>query len=131
MTKKLEIYKCEICGNLVEVLFPGAGALSCCGQAMTLQVANKVDAATEKHVPIFVKKDDELEIRIGQVPHPMVEEHYITFIEAISKDERYVKRKYLYPGEEPVFTLKGYDVAMLITAREFCNLHGLWEAEND
>ena len=130
MTKKLEIYKCEICGNLVEVLLPGAGELFCCGQAMTLQVANKTDAATEKHVPFFVKKDDELEIRVGEIPHPMIDEHYITFIEAISEDERYVKRKYLYPGEEPVFTLKGYDIAKL-TAREFCNLHGLWEAEND
>jgi len=130
MTKKIELYKCEVCGNLVEVVLAGVGELVCCNQPMKLQVANTTDASGEKHVPFFVKKDDELEIRIGQVPHPMLEEHYITFIEAISKDERYVKRKYLYPGEEPEFTLKCYDVAKL-TAREFCNLHGLWEAKND
>ena len=130
MTKKLEIYKCELCGNLIEVVLSGVGELVCCGEAMNLQVANTTDAAGEKHVPFLVKKDDELEIRIGQVAHPMTDEHYITFIEAISKDERYVKRKYLYPGEEPEFTLKGYDVGKL-TAREFCNLHGLWEAVND
>lgn len=130
MTKKLEIYKCEICGNLVEVVLAGEGELVCCGQPMSLQIPNKVDAATEKHVPFFVKKDDELEIRVGEVPHPMVPEHYITFIEAISQNQRYIKRKYLYPGEKPEMTLKCYDVAKL-TAREFCNLHGLWEAEND
>lgn len=130
MTKKLDIYKCEICGNLIEIILPGMGELVCCNQPMVLQVANTNDAANEKHVPFFTKKDDELEIRIGQVPHPMAEEHYITFIEAISKDERYVKRKYLYPGEEPGFTLKYYDVGKL-TAREFCNIHGLWEAKND
>ena len=93
MTEKLEIYKCELCGNLVEVILSGAGELVCCGQPMKLQVANTTDAATEKHVPIFVKKDDELEIRIGSAPHPKLEEHYITFIEAISKDKRYIKRK--------------------------------------
>lgn len=130
MTKKLEIYKCDMCGNLVEVVLSGAGELVCCGQPMKLQNANTTDAAGEKHVPFFTKKDDELEIRVGSVEHPMTDEHYITFIEAISKNERYVKRKYLYPGEKPEFVLKGYDVAAL-TAREFCNLHGLWEANYD
>lgn len=130
MTKKLEIYKCDVCGNLVEVVLHGEGELVCCGEPMKLQVANTTDAASEKHVPVFSKKDDELEIRIGSMPHPMTDEHYITFIEAISKDERYVKRKYLYPGEEAEFTLKCYDVGKL-TAREFCNLHGLWEAKYD
>ena len=130
MTKKLEIYKCELCGNLIEVVLAGAGELVCCGQPMKLQTANTTDAASEKHVPVFTKKDGELEIRIGSAPHPMTEEHYITFIEAISKDERYVKRKYLYPNEEPIFLLKGYDIGAL-SAREFCNLHGLWEAKYD
>lgn len=130
MTKKLEIYKCEVCGNLIEVVLPGEGELVCCEQPMKALAANTVDAATEKHVPFFVKKDSELEIRIGSVLHPMTEEHYIQFIEVISDDERYVKRKYLYPTEEPIFSLKGYDIAAL-TAREHCNLHGLWEAKHD
>jgi len=130
MTKKLEIYKCELCGNLVEVVLSGDGELVCCGQPMKLQVPNTVDAATEKHVPFFLKKDDELEVRIGSTLHPMTEEHYIQFIEVVSKNERYVKRKYLYPNEEPIFPLKGYDIGDL-TARELCNLHGLWEANYD
>lgn len=130
MTKKLEMYKCELCTNFIEVVLPGVGELVCCGQPMTLLKANTVDAAKEKHVPFFIKKDEELEIRIGSTPHPMAEEHYIQFIEAISKDERYLKRKYLYPNDDPIMILKGYDVDSL-TAKEHCNIHGLWEAKYD
>lgn len=130
MAQKLEMYKCEVCGNLIEVVIAGVGELVCCNQPMMLLKPNTVDAATEKHVPYFVKIDDELDIRIGSVLHPMTDEHYIQFIEVISEDDRYVKRKYLYPNEEPTFPLKGYDIGAL-TAREFCNLHGLWEAKND
>lgn len=130
MTKKLEMYKCSICGNFVEVVLEGAGELVCCGQPMNLLKANTTDAAQEKHVPFFVKKDAELEVRIGSVLHPMTDEHYIQFIEVFSDDEKYVKRKYLFPTDEPIFPLKGYDIGSL-TAREFCNLHGLWEAKND
>jgi superoxide reductase len=130
MTKKLEMYKCEVCGNFVEVVLSGAGELVCCGQPMKLLEPNTTDASTEKHVPFFVKKDNELEVRVGSVLHPMTEEHYIQFIEVISDDLRYTKRKYLYPSEEPIFPLKWYDIGAL-SAREFCNLHGLWEAKND
>lgn len=130
MTKKLEMYKCEICGNFVEVVLSGDGELVCCGQPMKLLKANTTDAATEKHVPFFIKKDNELEVKIGSVAHPMTDEHYIQFIEVVSADGRYVKRKYLYPNEEAVFTLKGYDIGAL-TALEHCNLHGLWEAKYD
>lgn len=130
MTKKLEMYKCEICGNFVEVVLEGEGELVCCEQPMKLLKANTTDAATEKHVPFFVKKDSELEVRVGSVLHPMTDEHYIQFIEVVSKDERYVKRKYLYPNEEPIFTLKGLDIGSL-KAIENCNLHGLWEANYD
>lgn len=130
MTKKLEMYKCEVCGNFVEVVLSGIGELVCCEQPMTLLKPNTVDAAQEKHVPFFVKKDDELEVRIGSVLHPMTDEHYIQFVEVVSEDERYVKRKYLYPSEEPVLTLKCFDIGSL-TAREHCNLHGLWEAKYD
>jgi superoxide reductase len=130
MTKKLEMYKCEVCGNFIEVVLAGGGELVCCGQPMTLLKANSTDAAGEKHVPFFVKKDDELEVRVGSVLHPMLDEHYIQFIEVVSDDERYVKRKYLYPDEEPIFPLKCYDIGAL-TAKEFCNIHGLWEAKYD
>lgn len=130
MTEKLELYKCNVCGNFVEVVLAGIGELVCCNEPMELQKANTKDAATEKHVPFFQKEDDELMIRVGSTPHPMEEEHYITFIEAISKDEKYVKRKYLHPGDAPELKLKCYDVHNL-TAREFCNLHGLWEAKYD
>jgi len=130
MTKKLEMYKCDICGNFVEVVLEGAGELVCCDEPMKLMKANTVEAAQEKHVPFFIKKDDELEIRVGSVLHPMTDEHYIQFIEVVSDDNRYVKRKYLYPGEEPIFMLKGYDIGAL-SAKEYCNLHGLWEAKHD
>ena len=130
MTKKLEMYKCSICGNFVEVVLEGEGELVCCGQPMNLLQPNTTDAAQEKHVPFFIKGDNSLDVRIGSVLHPMTDEHYIQFIEVVSKDGKYVKRKYLYPSEEPVFTLKGYDVDSL-SAVEFCNIHGLWGAEYD
>lgn len=130
MTNKLEMYKCGICGNFVEVVLPGIGELVCCGQPMNLLKANSTDAASEKHVPFLLKKDEELEVRVGSVLHPMTDEHYIQFIEVISDDEKYVKRKYLYPSEDPIFPLKCYDIGKL-TAREHCNLHGLWEGKYD
>lgn len=130
MTKKLELYKCDICGNLVEVVLAGGGELVCCGAAMKHLKPNTTDAAGEKHVPVFVKTQDGLEIKVGSVPHPMTEEHHIAFIEAISKNEKYVKRKYLSTEEAAEFLLKGYDIGKM-TAREFCNLHGLWEANYD
>ena len=125
MTKKLEIYKCEICGNLVEVLFPGAGALSCCGQAMTLQVANKVDAATEKHLPVVKDLGDKIEVSVGSVPHPMEEKHYIVFIEVLT--DKKVLRKELKPGEEPKAIFK-VSMDKVKEVREYCNIHGLWKA---
>ena len=128
MTKKLELYKCEICGNFVEVVLAGAGELVCCGQPMKLMEAGTTDAAKEKHVPVFTKKGENLEVRVGEVDHPMLEEHYIQFIEVISEDEKYVKRKYLNPGEEPALELKCLNNTKAITAKELCNLHGLWES---
>lgn len=130
MTKKLEMYKCELCGNFVEVVLSGEGELVCCGQPMKLLKANTTDAAQEKHVPYFIKEDNQLEVRIGSTLHPMTDEHYIQFIEVVSEDGKYVKRKYLYPTDEPTFLLKGYDIGSL-TAVEHCNLHGLWEAKYD
>lgn len=130
MTKKLELYKCNVCGNMVEVVLEGAGELVCCGEPMECLTANTTDGDGEKHVPVFEKRDDEIFVRIGSKPHPMTNEHYIQFIEVISNDAVYTKRKYLQPEEEPLLKLKGYDKGEM-TAKEYCNIHGLWESKND
>lgn len=126
MTKILEMYKCNVCGNFVEVVLPGDGELVCCGQPMEkMQEQTKTEEMlNEKHVPVVSKNGSELEVRVGSVPHPMTEEHYIQFIEVNSIDKRYVKRKYLYPNEEPVLKYKCNCVK--VEARELCNIHGLW-----
>ena len=123
MTKKLEIYKCELCGNMVEMIHDGAGALVCCGQEMTLFTENTVDAAKEKHVPVIEKIDGGFKVTVGEVPHPMEETHYIEWIEVIAGDKAY--REFLKPGGKPeaVFMID----ADQVTAREYCNLHGLWK----
>jgi superoxide reductase len=124
MTERLQIYKCEVCGNIVEVLHTGVGELVCCGEPMKLYKANTVDAAKEKHVPVIEKTDKGFKVKIGSVPHPMKEEHYIEWIEVIADGKAY--RTFLKPGEAPeaTFELK----ADKITAREYCNIHGLWRA---
>jgi len=126
MTEKLEVYKCEICGNIVEVLYAGKGQLVCCGQPMTLLKENTVDASKEKHVPVIEKTDDKIKVKVGSVPHPMEEKHYIEWIEIIVDGSVY--RKFLKPGSIPeaVFHITGEN----ITAREYCNLHGLWKNQN-
>ncbi len=123
MLEKLQVYKCDICGNIVEVLNVGGGTLSCCGKPMTLLTENTVDAAVEKHIPVAEEKDGELHIQVGSVEHPMLQEHFIQWIEVITKDGQ-VLRKHLNAGEKPVatFKVKG-DVERV---REYCNLHGLW-----
>ena len=124
MAKRLEIYKCELCGNIVESVHTGAGALVCCGQNMTLMAENTVDAAVEKHVPVIEKGDGFIKVTVGSVAHPMEAEHYIEWIELIADGKVY--RQYLNPGAAPeaTFTISAGDV----TAREYCNLHGLWKA---
>jgi len=118
MTKIKQIYKCEICGNIVEVVHEGAGQLVCCGKPMTLQEENTTDAATEKHVPIINGKT----VTIGSIEHPMTQEHYIEWIEATAESGE-VCKKFLNPDEEPVAEFPFEPVS----AREFCNLHGLWK----
>ena len=120
MTQKLEIYKCEVCGNVVEMVHGGAGELVCCGQPMKLFTENTVDAAREKHVPVKVSVEGGLKVKVGSVPHPMEEKHYIEWIEIVSGGKAY--RQFLEPGEAPeaVFHVEGD-----FTAREYCNLHGL------
>ncbi len=123
-TERLQVYKCSVCGNIVEVLHTGIGELVCCDQPMELLTANTVDAAEEKHVPVVEKVDGGLKVAVGSVAHPMEEAHYIEWIEVIVDGKAY--RQFLNPGEAPVafFPVEGED----ITAREYCNLHGLWKA---
>lgn len=87
MTKKLQVYKCEKCGNIVEVLHEGAGQLVCCGQPMKLFTENTVDAAQEKHVPVIEKTEKGYKVKVGSIPHPMEEKHYIEWIELIADDK--------------------------------------------
>ncbi|OGQ97708.1 MAG: desulfoferrodoxin [Deltaproteobacteria bacterium RIFOXYD12_FULL_57_12] len=124
MTKKMQIYKCEICGNIVEMLHAGDGELVCCGAPMKLFAENTVDAAKEKHIPVIEKIEGGFKVKVGSVAHPMEDKHYIEWIEAITDDGR-VYRRFLSPGKaaEAVFKID----AGKITAREYCNLHGLWK----
>ena len=126
MTERLEVYKCEVCGNIVEVLHEGAGELVCCGEPMKLLVAGSVDAAKEKHVPVIEKTAKGITVKIGSVPHPMEEKHYIEWIELIADGKAY--RQFLKPGEAPEATFN-ID-AQQVTAREHCNIHGLWKAQS-
>jgi superoxide reductase len=124
MAKRLEIYKCEVCGNIVEVIHGGAGELVCCGQPMIELEENTVDAATEKHVPVIEKTSDGYLVRVGSVAHPMEEAHYIEWIELMADGQVY--RQFLNPGDKPeaIFKIE----ASTVTAREYCNLHGLWKS---
>jgi len=124
MTSRFEVYKCEVCGNIVEVLHEGKGELVCCGQPMKLYKENTVDAAKEKHVPVIEKTAEGFKVNVGSVTHPMEEKHYIEWIELIADGVAY--RKFLNPGDAPEaeFCLD----AAQVTAREYCNLHGLWKA---
>ena len=124
MAKRLEVYKCDSCGNIIEVLHGGAGELVCCGQPMNLLAENTVDAAKEKHVPVVEKTSEGVKVSVGSVAHPMEAKHYIEWIEIIADGKSY--RQFLNPGEAPEATFK-VD-AEDVTAREYCNLHGHWKA---
>lgn len=123
-TKILQIYKCEMCGNIVEMIHAGAGSLICCGQAMKHLEENTVDAAKEKHVPVIEKVDGGVLVKVGSVAHPMLEEHSIEWIE-ITDESGKAYRQFLKPGQAPEALFK---VDGNVTAREFCNLHGVWKA---
>ena len=125
MTKKLNLYRCEICGNIVEVVIDGEGSLVCCGKDMALLKSQSTDGTLEKHVPIVENLGTSHVVKIGSMPHPMTDEHYIQFIEIISNDKRYVKRKYLNPDEEPEMVIKCLQDSTF-EAREYCNIHGLY-----
>ncbi len=123
MAVKLEIYKCETCGNIVEVLHGGAGEMACCGKLMKRLDEKTADATTEKHVPVIEKIDGGYKVKVGSVPHPMEEKHYIEWIELLADGKAY--REFLKPGTAPeaTFLVEGNSVS----AREHCNVHGLWK----
>lgn len=126
MASRLEVYKCDICGNIVEVMHGGDGSLICCGEDMVLQTENTVDAAKEKHVPVIEMGNGSITVKVGSVPHPMQDDHYIEWIELVADGQVY--RQYLNPGDAPEATFN--ITASSVTAREFCNLHGHWAAKS-
>ena len=125
MAEKLEIYKCMVCGNIVEVLHAGPGQLVCCGQPMKELVAKTADEGKEKHVPVIEKIDSGLKVKVGSVPHPMEEKHYIEWVEVRADGK--TCRQFLNPGDAPEaqFAIDANEV----TAQEHCTIHGLWKGE--
>ena len=125
MADQLQIYKCSACGNIVEVIRGGAGQLLCCGRRMENLVAKSSDQGREKHVPVIEKANGGIRVRIGSVPHPMEDDHFIEWVEVLVDGKSY--RQFLNPGQAPeaVFAVEGTSVAV----REHCNKHGLWEAK--
>jgi superoxide reductase len=124
MTRQSEIYKCAVCGNIIEVVHAGEGELVCHGQPMQLLTENTTDASREKHVPVIEQMPDGVKVKVGSTPHPMEEKHHIMWIEVIADGKVY--RQFLQPGQVPeaVFPVK----ATTMSVREYCNLHGLWKA---
>jgi superoxide reductase len=122
MTEINQVYRCNVCGNITEVLYAGAGELVCCGQPMELLKEKTQDVGQEKHVPIIEKTGNEVIVKVGAVPHPMEAAHYIVWVELLADGRVY--RKFLKPGDKPeaVFEIKAENVS----AREYCNVHGLW-----
>ena len=122
MAKNLEIYKCESCGNIVEVFHGEAGELVCCGSPMQLQIENTVDASREKHLPVIERGNGTITVKVGSIPHPMEGAHYIEWIEVIAEGSVY--RQTLKPGDAPEATFP--ITAASIIVREYCSLHGQW-----
>jgi superoxide reductase len=125
MPKHLEVYKCMICGNIVEVLQGGKGDLVCCGESMKYMAEGSTDGAQEKHVPVIEKVDGGYKVTVGSVAHPMEEKHWVQWIEILADGRSYTK--FLNPGDAPeaFFAIE----ADKVVAREYCNLHGHWKAE--
>lgn len=124
MAAQKGVYKCNVCGNIVEVLHGSIGKLVCCGEPMVLQAENTVDASKEKHVPVIEKTEKGFKVKVGSVQHPMEDKHYIEWIEVIADGRLY--REFLEPGNTP--EAEFWIQAEVITAREYCNLHGLWKS---
>ena len=125
MAERLGVCKCSVCGNMVQVIRSGTGGLVCCGQPMENLAAKTADQGREKHVPVIEKVNGGVKVKVGSIPHPMEEKHYIEWIEVLLDGKSY--RQFLRPGQAPeaVFDLAAGNV----TAREFCNIHGMWEVK--
>lgn len=125
MAEQLQVYKCEVCGNIVEVLHGGEGELVCCGEKMKLLDARTADQGKEKHVPVVERTSDGFRVKVGDVPHPMEDKHFIEWIEVLD-DKGKAYRQFLKPGQAPeaVFCID----SAAVTAREHCNLHGVWKS---
>ncbi len=124
--EKNEVYKCPACGNVVEVLTVGGGELICCGEPMILQTENTVDASVEKHLPIVEREENEITVVVGEVEHPMDEDHYIEWIEVIT--DKKVYRQNLKPTDKPIAKFQ-ISADAEIVVRAYCNLHGLWKSQ--
>jgi len=124
MTILKQVYRCNVCGNIVEVLHAGKGQLVCCGQPMELLGEKTEDVGLEKHVPVIEATDRGIKVKVGEVPHPMEEKHYIEWVEVIADGESC--RKFLKPGDKPEaeFEIR----PQIVAAREYCNIHGLWKS---
>ena len=123
-TAQNQIYKCEICGNIIDIVHDGATALVCCGKPMTLLEEHTADKTTEKHVPVIEKTSDGYKVTVGSTLHPMEEKHFIEWIELLADGISY--RQFLKPGDKPEAYFK--TDAVNVTAREYCNIHGLWKS---
>lgn len=125
MAERFQVYKCDSCGNIVEMLHGGQGQMFCCGKTMRALSENTVDASLEKHVPVVKQSGSNIEVKVGSVPHPMEKDHYIEWIEAV-KEGKTLFRHYLNPGDAPEASFQTDPKGVVV--REFCNLHGLWKA---
>jgi len=123
MTKLAEVYKCNICGNIVEMLHAGQGELVCCGQPMNLQIEKTKEDGYEKHLPVYSEQGGDLLVQCGEELHPMQEDHYIEWIEVVF-DSGKACRRFLKKDEEPKVVFVGGEKAVQL--RVYCNLHGLW-----
>lgn len=124
MTELNQIYRCESCGNMVQVIHASAGQLVCCGNPMKLLTEQTADSTTEKHVPVITKVERGYRVVVGSTRHPMIENHYIEWIELIADGRSY--RQYLHSGDQPE-AFFGVE-AETVSAREYCNIHGLWKS---
>ena len=117
-------FKCNLCGNIIELTHEGGGSLVCCNQPMNILTENTQDAAVEKHVPIIEKTETGVRVIVGEIEHPMEDAHYIQWIEIVTEKKSY--RKFLQPGDTPVAEFIVQEEVLY--AREYCNLHGLWKS---
>ncbi|MFP4141972.1 MAG: desulfoferrodoxin [Thermoplasmata archaeon] len=124
MTERLEVYRCNICGNIVEVVHEGEGELVCCGEPMELLEEKIEEEGNEKHLPVVKEKGDGISVKVGSVEHPMEEDHYIEWIEVLTEEGAF--RKFLHPNEEPKVEFD-IEPSEIHSIREYCNVHGLWK----